>query len=201
MPIVLLRDNPTVHCRAPIRSIAWSQRVETSSQPGKCASSPSRSATRKGWEGKASPSDQIATLEAVAKQRTADAAGAAPTCLPTCRKWVTKAPPRDLQEAADYYLTPRGQHPNAPNKMLRISASYMVAFTGFDQVSTFLTQPVLVAAGSEAGSLWHSQKLYTKAHGPKELFIVEGATHMDLYDCRVDLVVAKLTPFFTRNLA
>jgi hypothetical protein len=55
-------------------------------------------------------------------------------------------------------------------------------------------------AGSEAESLWHSQELYAKAHGPKELFIVEGATHMALYDYRVDLVVTKLAPFFTRNL-
>ena len=39
-------------------------------------------ATRKGWDGKASAADQIATLEAVAKQRTAEAAGAAPVYVP-----------------------------------------------------------------------------------------------------------------------
>ena len=75
--------------------------------------------------------------------------------------------PRDLREAADYYLTPRGQHPNAPNKMLFTSASCMVAFTGFDQVETLLTQPLMVIAGSEAGSLWHSKELHAKAAGPK----------------------------------
>src|ERR1700691_3377789 len=35
-------------------------------------------AFRKGWDGKASEADQIATLEAVAKQRTAEEAGGAP---------------------------------------------------------------------------------------------------------------------------
>src|SRR5688572_10456353 len=39
-------------------------------------------AARKGWDGKASASDQIATLEAVAKQRTAEAKGTAPVYVP-----------------------------------------------------------------------------------------------------------------------
>ena len=112
-----------------------------------------------------------------------------------------KTAPLDLQEAADYYLTPRGQHPNAPNKMLLQSASYIIAFTGFDRVEKLLTQPLLVIAGSEAGSLWHSKELYAKAPGPKELFLIDGATHMDLYDGKgADLAMAKLTPFFKDNL-
>ncbi len=45
-----------------------------------------------------------------------------------------------------------------------------------------LTQPLLPVAGSDAGSLWHSQELHGKsASTDKELFIVKGATHMDLY--------------------
>jgi fermentation-respiration switch protein FrsA (DUF1100 family) len=155
---------------------------------------------RKGWEGRAPESDQIATLEAVAKQRTAETAGAAPSYLPYVPQLGDKTAPRDLQEAADYYLTPRGQHPNAPNKMLLESASYMVSFTGFDRVETFLTQPVMIIVGSEAGSLWHSQELHAKAAGPKDFFIVEGATHMDLYDKDVGIAMTRLAPFFTTNL-
>ena len=156
---------------------------------------------RKGWDGKAPVSAQIATLEAVAKQRSAEAAGAAPVYVPYVPNVGDKTAPRDLQEAADYYLTPRGQHPNAPNKMLLTSASHMVSFTGFDRVDTLLTQPLLIIAGSEAGSLWHSQELHAKAAGPKELFIIDGATHMDLYDGKgADLAVNKLAPFFKNNL-
>ncbi len=158
-------------------------------------------ATRKGWDGKASEAAQIATLEAVAKQRSAEAAGAAPVYVPYVPNVGDKTAPRDLQEAADYYLTSRGQHPNAPNKMLLTSVSYLVSFTGFDRVDTLLTQPVLIVAGSEAGSLWHSQGLHAKAAGPKELFIIDGATHMDLYDGKgVDLAMTKLSPFFKSNL-
>lgn len=157
-------------------------------------------ATRRGWDGKASESAQLALLEAVARQRTAEAAGGAPVYVPYVPKVGDKAAPRDLQEAADYYLTPRGQHPNAPNMMLLTSLSHLVAFTAFDRLDT-LTQPLMVVAGSEAGSLWHSQELYAKAAGPKELFIVNGATHMDLYDGPgVGLAMNKLAPFFKGNL-
>jgi fermentation-respiration switch protein FrsA (DUF1100 family) len=158
-------------------------------------------AFRKGWDGKTSEAEQIQTLDAVAKQRTAEAAGAPPVYVPYVPKVGDKSAPRDLQEAADYYLTPRGQHPNAPNKMLLTSASYMVSFTGFDRVESLLTQPVLIVAGTEAGSLWHSTELYAKAAGPKELALIDGATHMDLYDgAGAVRAMAKLSPFFTRTL-
>lgn len=158
-------------------------------------------AFRKGWEGKGTVAAQLATLDAVAKQRTAEAAGAAPVYVHYVPHVGDTTAPRDLQEAADYYLTPRGQHPNAPNKMLLTSASHMVSYSGFDRVDTLLTQPLLVIAGSEAGSLWHSKELHAKAPGPKELFIVQGATHMDLYDGEgVGIAMSKLAPFFKQTL-
>ena len=158
-------------------------------------------ATRKGWDGNAPVSDQFAMLESVAKQRSAEAAGAAPVYVNYVPKVGDTTAPRDLQEAADYYLTPRGQHPNAPNKMLSTSLVHLASFTGFDQVDPLLTQPLLVVAGSAAGSLWHSQELHAKAPGPKELFIINGATHMDLYDGEgVGRAMSRLSPFFKLNL-
>lgn len=158
-------------------------------------------AARKGWDGKAPASDLIAMLESVARQRTAEAAGAAPVYVSYVPKVGDKAAPRDLQEAADYYLTPRGQHPNAPNKMLLTSLGSLAAFTGFEGIDGVLTQPVMIIAGSQAGSLWHSQELHALAAGPKELFVVDGATHMDLYDGEgMGVAFNKLSPFFKRSL-
>jgi fermentation-respiration switch protein FrsA (DUF1100 family) len=74
-----------------------------------------------------------------------------------------KSAPRDLQEAADYYLTPRAQHPNAQNKMLFNAFGAWGGFDAFDLVDPLLTQPLLVIAGDEAGSLWHSKELYAPA--------------------------------------
>ena len=158
-------------------------------------------ATRKGWDGKAPVSAQMEMLDSVARQRTAEAAGAAPAYVPYVPAVGDTTAPRDLQEAADYYLTPRGQHPNAPNRMLLTSLSCLMSFTGFDQVEAVLTQPLMIIAGSEAGSLWHSQELHAKAPGLKELIIVDGATHMDLYDGPGAADAAsKLVPFFKRIL-
>ena len=85
--------------------------------------------------------------------------------------------------------------------MLMNGLGAWVAFDAFDLVESLLTQPLLVIAGSAAGSLWHSQELYAKAPGPKELFLIEGAGHMDLYDGEgVGKATSKLSPFFASNL-
>jgi fermentation-respiration switch protein FrsA (DUF1100 family) len=158
-------------------------------------------AVRKGWDGSATAADQLALLESIAKARTAEAAGGAPVFTNYVPAVGDTSAPRDLQEAADYYLTPRGQHRNAPNKMLITSLAAQAAFTGFDRVD-LLTQPVLIVAGSAAGSLWHSKELHAKAPGPKELAIVDGATHMDLYDRDAQKVASThLAPFFKRALS
>ncbi|NWA63197.1 alpha/beta hydrolase [Pantoea sp. B9002] len=160
-------------------------------------------ATRKGWEGKGPVSDELAMLNSVAKQRTAESAGAPKITVPYVPAVGDTSAPKDLQEAADYYLTPRGQHPNAPNKLLMTSLSYMASFTGFDMADTMLTQPLVIIAGSKAGSLWHSTELYDKAaSADKKLIIVEGATHMDLYDGKgVDTAMTSLAPFFKAKIA
>lgn len=159
-------------------------------------------AGRRGWDGKGSY-DQIPMLEEVAKQRTAEANGAPLKYVNYVPQVGDKSAPRDLQEAADYYLTPRGQKPTAPNKLLFRGQSAAILFDGFGQADKLLTQPLLLIAGSEAGSLWHSQELNQKAASKdKELFIVKGATHMDLYDIPkyVDQAVGKMRAFFEKNL-
>lgn len=160
-------------------------------------------ATRKGWEGKTPESALIPTLEAVAKQRSAEAAGAASMYVPYVPQIGDKSAPRDLQEAADYYLTPRGQYPTSTNQMLFTSISTLASFTGFVGAETYITQPLLIVAGSEAGSLWHSQELLAKAASTqKELVVIPDATHMDLYDGKgATTAASKLAPFFKSHLA
>jgi fermentation-respiration switch protein FrsA (DUF1100 family) len=159
-------------------------------------------AARKGWTGTAPVSEQIATLEAVAVERTAEAHGAKPKYAEYVPEVVDSTTHRDMKEAHDYYRKPPYMKSSAPNKMLFTSLGRMLAFTGFDQVDTLLTQPLLIIAGSEAGSLWHSKELYAKAKtDKKELFIIEGATHMDLYvGPHVAQALQKLAPFFKQNL-
>ncbi|MFI6502979.1 alpha/beta hydrolase [Nonomuraea typhae] len=139
---------------------------------------------RRGWYGTDSDAAAVPTLQALAQQRTAEtAAGADPAYLPYVPTEPDDNTPRDLVEAGDYYLTPRAQHPNAKNKFLFTrSVSRIFTFDAFHMVEDLLTQPVLIVAGSEAGSLWMSTELHGRARSPKQLVVVEGGTHMDFYD-------------------
>ncbi|MFB7957601.1 alpha/beta hydrolase [Streptomyces sp. NPDC056045] len=160
---------------------------------------------RRGWYGTDSDAAAVPTLQAVARQRTAEASrGAEPTYLPYVPAEPDENTPRDLAEASEYYLTPRAQHPNAKNKFLFTrSVSRIFAFDAFHMVEDLLTQPLLVVAGSEAGSLWMSTELHGRARTTKHLRIVEGGTHMDFYDIPkyVDQAISAATPFFTKHLA
>ncbi|MFB8041945.1 alpha/beta hydrolase [Streptomyces hydrogenans] len=160
---------------------------------------------RRGWYGTDSDAAAVPTLKAVAQQRTAEAAqGAEPAYLPYVPAEPDENTPRDLVEAGDYYLTPRAQHPNAKNKFLFTkSVSRIFTFDAFHMVEDLLTQPLLVVAGSEAGSLWMSTELHGRARSPKKLTLIEGGTHMDFYDIPkyVDQAISAATPFFTEHLA
>jgi fermentation-respiration switch protein FrsA (DUF1100 family) len=54
-------------------------------------------------------------------------------------------------------------------------------------------------AGSEADTLYFSQVAIKAAKEPKELFIVEGKTHIDLYYDTTG-VMPKLVEFMKKNL-
>ncbi|MCF3136726.1 alpha/beta hydrolase [Streptomyces olivochromogenes] len=159
---------------------------------------------RQGWYGTDPASAAVPALEAAARQRTAETQGAEPAYLPYVPWEPDEDTPRDLVEAHDYYLTPRAQHPHARNKKLFArSLSKIFAFDAFHLVEDLLTQPILMVAGSEAGSLWHSTGLHARVRGPKRLVVVDGGTHMDFYDVPkyVDRAVEEAAPFFTDHLA
>lgn len=60
--------------------------------------------------------------------------------------------------------------------------------------------PILLVVGDRAHSKFFSENVYDRAKEPKELYVVEDAEHIDLYD-RVDRIpFDKLTEFFQENL-
>lgn len=164
--------------------------------------SPVSTGNKKGWDGNTPVSESLETLKAVAKQRTAEANGAEPIYINYVPEKPDANTPNDLVEAHDYYRTPRAQHPNSTNLLLFTSLDKMLAFEAFANIETFLTQPILVIVGSKAGSRWQGEEIYKKAKSQKELKIIEGATHMDLYDIPkyVNQVANDMTTFFGKNL-
>lgn len=148
----------------------------------------------------------IKTLEAAARQRTAEARGEKTVDLPTVPERledINENTPTMMREGYDYYHTPRGQHPNAPGLFPLTSMDRMLAFSVYPLIPDLLTQPLLLIAGSIADTKIFSDQAYALSNGPKELFVIEGATHIALYDQPhyVDQAVAKLTSFFVSNLA
>jgi fermentation-respiration switch protein FrsA (DUF1100 family) len=73
-------------------------------------------------------------------------------------------------------------------------------FYPFNDIETISPRPMLFITGDQAHSREFSEQAYKLAAQPKELVIVPGAGHVDLYD-RVNLIpFAKLTSFFTESL-
>lgn len=157
---------------------------------------------KKGWDGKTPVSESLKLLDAVSNQRSAEANGAKPIYINYVPEKPDSTTHQDLVEAYEYYRTPRAQHPNSTNLLLFTSLDRMMAFEAFANIGTFLKQPILVIVGSKAGSRWQSEEAYKMATCPKKLVIIDGATHMDLYDIPqyISQVLENMTTFFGNNL-
>lgn len=111
------------------------------------------------------------------------------------------------REFWEFYRTPRGiAIPEGrtleltQNRMLTSEVRFM-NFYPFNDLELIAPRPLLFVAGDRAHSLEFSEDAYRKATGPKELFRVQGAGHVDLYD-RTNLIPwKKLTSFFAQHLA
>ena len=104
------------------------------------------------------------------------------------------------REFYDYYRTPRGQHPSSTTATTLSSTPALMNFFPFANIELLSPRPVLFIAGEHAHSRYFSEDAYERAGEPKELYIVPGAGHVDLYD-RTELIpFDKLAAFFTENL-
>ncbi|WP_042932174.1 alpha/beta hydrolase [Pseudomonas mandelii] len=110
------------------------------------------------------------------------------------------------REFYDFYRTPRGEFtPKGQSPLLTThptlaSNTKFMNFYPFNDIETISPRPMLFIAGENAHSREFSEEAYRLAGQPKELVIIPGAGHVDLYD-RVDFIpFAKLTSFFQTNL-
>ena len=77
-----------------------------------------------------------------------------------------------------------------------------MAFFPFADMPAISPRPLLLIAGSEADTRYFSQDAFERAGEPKELMIVDGASHIDLYykDEYVPSVAVKLADFYHQHL-
>ncbi|HCF5435919.1 TPA: alpha/beta hydrolase [Pseudomonas aeruginosa] len=162
-------------------------------------------ATRTGIDGSpVSAEDRLNLLQNVAEQLNKEAAGApllVQQLLPS-RDQLDASTPNFVREATDYYLTPRGAHPNARNRFVVTSPGLHMAYYPLEHMELVAPRPVLLIAGERAETLKFSQAAYAKAQQPKELLVIPGASHFDLYDKPeyVTPAVDKLAEFFGEHL-
>ena len=110
------------------------------------------------------------------------------------------------REFFEFYRTPRGEFtpkgssPNLTTHPSLTSSIKFMNFYPFNDIDTISPRPMLFIAGENAHSREFSEDAYKLAAEPKELYIVPGAGHVDLYD-RVNLIpFDKLTSFFSKHL-
>ena len=146
-------------------------------------------------------------LKASAQARTDRAAGKdveAQPMIPMTQDQANEYPDRSMyKEAYDYYRTDRAKDDRAPNTVDPTSFDRIAVFDAYGFIDQISPRPLLMIAGSDADTLPYSQNSIEKAQAPKELFIIDGASHVDLYDKPeyVDPAVAKMSSFFHENLA
>lgn len=159
---------------------------------------------RNGWLGDIENADAMPYLQAGADARTADITSGQIATIPLAPTREEDAPDEEMRQAWEYYHTPRAQHPNAPLSATTRSLTQLVTYDAFNFAEAFLTQPLMLIAGSQAGSRWMSEELIERAASTdKTLYIVEGSNHMQLYDGEDYLseAISQLAPFFERTLA
>ena len=110
------------------------------------------------------------------------------------------------REFFDFYrtsrgaYTPKGESAELTTKPMLSSIVKFLNFYPFNDIETISPRPMLFITGDKAHSKEFSEDAYKRAGQPKELVIVPGAGHVDLYD-RVNLIpFDKLEAFFDANL-
>ncbi|SDT23883.1 alpha/beta hydrolase [Actinoplanes derwentensis] len=146
---------------------------------------------RDGLGGGQDPEVLRTMLALSAAARTAEARGAGVQR----QEWITEAVDDETRE---YYRTPLGQHPRAGGTWPVRSLDQVIQSDMFAMIELIAPRPLLMIIGSMANTAYMSRNAIARAAEPKELFVVDGGTHISMYhqNDHVTQAVAKLTTFF-----
>jgi len=106
------------------------------------------------------------------------------------------------RQGYEYYWRTHA-HPGSTFKYTMSSLLDLMRWDATDQIE-LIDQPLLMIAGSKADSLYMTEEAFPRATGTKdkELFKIEGATHIETYwvPKYVEAALGKLKPFYARTL-
>jgi uncharacterized protein len=156
----------------------------------------------KGYNDSVTLEQRTQSLEKLARQRWEDAEKGTPAYGPVSNE-LKGGEAQFLVDYHDYYRTPRGFHPRAINSNGSWTITTPLSFMNMP-ILTYIAEisprPVLLIHGEKAHSRYFSETAYAAAAEPKELMIIPGANHTDLYD-KVGLIpFDRIEQFFNKNL-
>ena len=111
--------------------------------------------------------------------------------------------PEFVRDYYAYYKTPRGYHERSLNSNDGWNVTSSLSFLNMPilQYSGEIRSAVLVVHGEKAHSCYFSRDAFAKLRGEnKELLIIPGAVHTDLYDRKDIIPFDKLESFFRQYL-
>ena len=111
--------------------------------------------------------------------------------------------PQFVKDYYGYYKTQRGYHPRSLNSNGGWNVTSSLSFMNMPilQYAGEIRSAVLLVHGEKAHSRYFSEGAYEKLTGDnKELMIIPGANHVDLYDNLAAIPFEKLRSFFEEHL-
>ena len=159
---------------------------------------------RNGWKDSMKEAERNKVLDQLGEQRWADFAAGSPKLGPQFPETALDRVPDGLDpitsEFFEYYAMKRGHHPNSIGAFTLTSAMSFMNFPLMDHIASISPRPILFIIGEKAHSRYFSEDAFKMAAEPKELYIVKGARHIDLYDDVTLIPFDKLSAFFTKYL-
>ncbi|WP_287703354.1 alpha/beta hydrolase [Desulfovibrio sp.] len=163
-------------------------------------------ASRNGLRHGQSAEQRKKLLEEAAAQRYVEFSGGATRYTSgTVHELTEKSTPIE-REFFEFYrtphgeFTPRGTSPLTTTHPTLSSNVKFMNFYPFNDIETISPRPMLFVTGENAHSREFSEDAYKRAAEPKELLVVPGAGHVDLYDRMGLIPFDRLAGFFAQNL-
>ena len=159
----------------------------------------------KGYNDSVDENARYEMKQALNKQRTEDYKNGSFKGADGLPDKLTGQEPQFVQDYWGYYKTKRGFHKRSINSngKWNMTSSLSLINQPILQYSPEIRTPVLVIHGEKAHSRYFSEDAFKKLKGDnKELFIVKGANHVDLYDGgdKNAIPFDKIESFYKENL-
>jgi fermentation-respiration switch protein FrsA (DUF1100 family) len=156
----------------------------------------------RGYNDSVTPDQRAQSLEQMSRQRWEDARTGSPAYGPASNE-LKGGEPQFMIDYHAYYMTPRGYHARAVNSGNAWTQTNPLSFMNMPlltYIAEISPRPILLIHGENAHSRYMSETAFAAAAEPKELLIIPGASHVDLYD-RLDVIpFDRLTRFFEEHL-